>query len=299
MPKTDTLQANLYPSELEAGQWQEARYILRQVKMYLHHQSDLDARWLVGLAIGRDEPVFGHESLTLTSTQAAHLDALIDSRNRGCPVSRMRGRREFYSLPFYLNEHTFDPRSDSECLIDAAVDFAKSIDFVAQGLYCLDLGTGSGCLLLSLLNELPNASGLGVDLAPLAVAQARANAAQLCLARRAQFTCSNWLERVQAKFDLVLANPPYVSTKDKTLACDVADYDPSLALFAGTDGLAAFAVLLPQVPASLKDTGRLFLEIGAGQKDAVVMLAEQAGLQLLAVCPDLGGQDRCLVLGRK
>ena len=138
-----------------------------------------------------------------------------------------------------------------------------------------------------------------MDLAPLAVSQARANAAQLGLADRAQFICSDWFEGVEGSFDLVLAKPPYISTGDNTLARDVADYDPSLALFAGADGLFAYAELLPQIPARLTVEGRLFLEIGAEQTNAVKKLAEQAGLQLYAVYPDLAGQDRCLIFGKK
>ena len=131
------------------------------------------------------------------------------------------------------------------------------------------------------------------------MSQARANAAQLGLADRAQFICSDWFEGVEGSFDLVLANPPYISTGDRTLARDVADYDPSLALFAGADGLVAYAELLPQIPARLTMEGRLFLEIGAEQTNAVKKLAEQAGLQLYAVCPDLAGRDRCLIFGKK
>ena len=211
----------------------------------------------------------------------------------------MRGKREFYSLCFYLNDHTLDPRPDSECLVDAALDYTRSAAFDKRALSCLDLGTGSGCLLLSVLSALPKTSGIGVDLAPLAVSQARANAAQLGLADRARFICSHWFEGVKGSFDLVLANPPYISTEDSTLARDVADYDPSLALFAGADGLVAYAELLPQIPARLTVEGRLFLEIGAEQTNAVKKLAEQAGLQLYAVCPDLAGQDRCLIFGKK
>jgi len=138
-----------------------------------------------------------------------------------------------------------------------------------------------------------------VDIAPLAVSQARANAAQLGLADRAKFICSEWFEGVEGCFNLVLANPPYISTRDSTLARDVVDYDPSLALFAGADGLDAYTELLPQIPARLAEEGRLFLEIGAEQTNAVKKLAEQAGLQLYAVCPDLAGQDRCLIFGKK
>ena len=183
--QTDNFQVGAHPSDQGVEPLQRVRELLYQVKMRLYTSSYLDARWLVGLAVGRDAPIFGHESLILTKTQADHLEELIGLRNRGCPVSRMRGRREFYSLCFHLNDHTLDPRPDSECLVSAAVDYASCIASSSTNLSCLDLGTGSGCLLLSLLSELPHASGLGVDLAPLAVAQARANAAQLGLASRA------------------------------------------------------------------------------------------------------------------
>ena len=299
IPDIDNPQDRHRPFELEAELQSAMPGLLRQIKSRLHAPSYLDARWLLGLAVGRDSPVFGHESLILTVAQAANLDALIAQRNSGYPISRMRGKREFYSLCFYLNDHTLDPRPDSECLVDAAVDHALSAAFDTQALSCLDLGTGSGCLLLSLLSVLPKTSGIGVDLAPLAVSQARANAAQLGLADRAQFICSDWFEGVEGSFDLVLANPPYISTGDSTLARDVADYDPSLALFAGANGLVAYAELLPQIPARLTVEGRLFLEIGAEQTNAVKKLAEQAGLQLYAVRPDLAGQDRCLILGKK
>ena len=297
----DSLQLSPHISEqkVKSGQGEGVRKLLRQVKMRLHDPSYLDARWLVGLAVGRNAPIFGHESLTLTKMQIDHLDALIALRNQGRPVSRMRGMREFYSLNFYLNDQTLDPRPDSECLVDAAVDYVGSKALDIRDLSCLDLGTGSGCLLLSLINQLPQALGLGIDLAPLAVAQARANAARLGLSRRARFICSDWLEGVWEKFDVVLANPPYISNQDDSLTRDVLDYDPSLALFAGKDGLAAYTKLLPQIPARLTDEGRLFLEIGVEQKEAVARLAEQAGLQLYGVCPDLAGRDRCLILGKK
>ena len=299
MPNIDKPHVDQCPFELEAELQIAVRDLLRQVKSCLYTSSYLDARWLLGLAIGRDAPVFGHESLILTVSQAANLNALIAQRNSGCPISRMRGRREFYSLCFYLNDHTLDPRPDSECLIDAALDYTRTSAFDTQVLSCLDLGTGSGCLLLSLLSELPHALGLGVDLAPLAVSQARANAAQLGLADRARFFCSDWLESVQGSFDLILANPPYISTGESTLSPDVVDYDPSLALFSGADGLVAYAKLLPQIPARLASVGRLFLEIGAEQTVAVTKLAEQAGLRVYAVRTDLAGRDRCLILGKK
>ena len=139
--------------------------------------------------------MLGHEMIELTTAQQADLDQLIEQRNQGRPISRMRGRREFYSLTYYLNDHTLDPRPDSECLIDEALAYARSLSAERRPLRCLDLGTGTGCLLLSLLYHLPAATGLGVDLAPQAVAQARANAASLGLSGRTRFICSHWLDK--------------------------------------------------------------------------------------------------------
>ena len=275
-----------------------ARALLRTVKAALPDGSALDARWLVGLALGRDQAVFAHETITLNRAQQAELARLITLRSKGCPVSRLRGKREFYDLLFHLNEHTLDPRPDSECLVDQALIYARTQAFADQTPRCLDVGTGTGCLLLSLLHHLPGATGLGIDLAPLAVAQARANAAHLNLSRRSRFICGHWLSAVNTSFDLILANPPYIGSSDHSLAPDVADYDPALALYAGPDGLSAYAALLPQISRVLTRNGRLFLEIGAGQAEPVTQLALAAGLKLCAVQADLSGIDRCLILAK-
>ena len=276
-----------------------AREMLRQIKARLHEDSFLDARWLLAIALGRDEAVLGHEMIDLTAGQQEVLDQLIEQRNQGRPVSRMRGCREFYSLTYYLNDHTLDPRPDSECLIDEALAYARRLSGEARTLRCLDLGTGTGCLLLSLLYHLPAATGLGVDLAPQAIAQARANAAALGLSGRSRFISSHWLDQVEGTFDVILANPPYIESGDQTLARDVADYDPALALFAGADGLNAYRDLLPRIADVLTPAGRLFLEIGSAQARPVTQLAAMAGLQLCALIPDLSGKDRCLILCRK
>ena len=276
-----------------------AREMLRLIRGRLREDSSLDARWLLAIALGRDEAVLGHEMIDLTAAQQTMLDHLVEQRNQGRPISRMRGCREFYSLIFYLNDHTLDPRPDSECLIDEAVSYAHSLSADGRVLHCLDLGTGTGCLLLSLLHHLPAASGVGVDLAPQAIAQARANAASLGLSGRTRFICSHWLDKVQGSFDVILANPPYIETDSSALARDVADYDPALALFAGPDGLDAYRELLPQIADVLSPVGRLFLEIGSEQARPVTQLAEAAGLRLCALVQDLSGKDRCLILCKK
>ena len=276
-----------------------ARPLLRQVSAALASASRLDASWLVGLACGQDSPVMSHQKISLTEAQKARLAQLIDARNGGQPISRMRGKREFWSGDFYLNSATLDPRPDSEVLVSSALAFARNKSHQTSAIKVLDLGCGSGCLLLSTLSELPDASGLGIDCAALAVAQSRANAASLGLAGRADFQIGYWAEGVKDRFDIILSNPPYICEGDASLSAEVRCYDPDLALFAGKDGLAAYRVLLPQFVAILAKAGQVFLEVGFGQSKAVAQIAEQAGLCLVDIAKDLAGVERCLVLAKK
>ena len=276
-----------------------ARPLLRQVSAALASGSRLDASWLVGLACGQDSPVMSHQKISLTEAQIARLAQLIDARNGGQPISRMRGKREFWSGDFYLNSATLDPRPDSEVLVSSALAFARNKSYQTSAIKVLDLGCGSGCLLLATLSELPDASGLGIDCAALAVAQSRANAASLGLAGRADFQIGYWAEGVKDRFDIILSNPPYICEGDASLSAEVRCYDPDLALFAGEDGLAAYRVLLPQFGAILAKAGQVFLEVGFGQSKAVAQIAEQAGLCLVDIAKDLAGVERCLVLAKK
>ncbi len=277
-----------------------ARQIIQKIAAMLPDQSWLDARWLLGLALGGDQPVHGHDDICLDAEQYACLNQLVAARQGGQPISRMRGCREFWSLKFYLNPATLDPRPDSETLVEAALEFARKRDGDSdtKKAQILDLGTGSGCLLLSLLSELPDAEGLGIDMAALAVAQARANAAALGLSGRARFETGHWTDSVSQKFDIILSNPPYINTTDKDqLSNEVRAYDPHLALFAGPDGLDAYRQIMPRLGIVLAQNGRAFIELGAGQLESVAMLAKACGLQVLDVKTDLAERSRCLIIG--
>ncbi len=276
-----------------------ARPLLRQVNAALSSASRLEAGWLVGLACGQDSPIMSHQNISLTEAQKARLAGLIDARNRGQPISRMRGKREFWSSDFYLNSATLDPRPDSEVLVSSAIGFARNKSHQGSAVKVLDLGCGSGCLLLATLSELPDASGLGIDCVALAVAQSRANAASLGLAGRADFQLGCWAEGLQGQFDVILSNPPYICEGDTSLSAEVRLYDPNLALFAGKDGLSAYRAFLPQIGAILAKAGQVFLEIGFGQRKAVAQIAEEAGLVLVHIAKDLAGIERCLVLAKK
>ncbi len=254
-----------------------------------------DARVLLALALGRENAVLPHETITLPPSARDRLDGFIRRRRAGEPVSRMRGWREFYSLKFGLNPATLDPRPDSECVVDRALEWFKSHPVPSPEV--LDFGTGSGCLLLSVLNNIPDAHGTGVDLAPDAVLQAGANADALKLGGRAGFLVSDWDTALTGKFYLILANPPYIPKGDLAgLMAEVRLHDPGLALDGGEDGCEAWRRLLPAIARRLEKDGRAFVEIGQGQEDMVAGLAGDAGLDLVGHKRDLGGIIRCLEL---
>ena len=211
------------------------------------------------------------------------------------PVSRILGRREFWSLDFRITPAVLDPRPDSETLIETALALFPDAD---APLSVLDLGTGSGCLLLAVLHERPNAIGLGVDASDQALAVAAGNAERLGLAERVEFRKSDWGAEVPESFELILCNPPYIAEAERTsLAPEVARHDPRQALFAGADGLDAYRAILPEIPRLLAPGGYALFEIGETQAGAVSEIARGAGLSVVEIKPDLAGRDRCVVLG--
>lgn len=273
-----------------------------------------DARCLLGLAVRRDDPVLPHEDLGPFDDEAkARLDVLIARRLAGEPISRIRGWREFWSLRFELSPATLDPRPDSETLVMAACEWAKTCDGTKKEskdqfdrdigvMRCLDLGTGSGCLLLAFLSEIPEATGVGLDINRQAVAMARHNAARLQLAARAAFYQHDFTAGLAAfgQFDVILSNPPYIPHNEIAgLSPDVRLYDPMPALDGGRDGLTLWRGLMPQLASALADNGVAFVEIGAGQDAAVSDIAAMADLSVVDRFTDLAGITRCLQLVNK
>ena len=234
----------------------------------------------------------------LSASEAGRLTELARRRAAREPLSRILGWREFWSLRFTLGSETLDPRPDSETLIEAALEWAGSRR--SEPLRVLDLGTGSGCLLLALLSELPAAQGLGIDASAGAVAVAAANAEALGLAGRARFRTGSWGEGLSERFDIVLCNPPYIPAGEIAgLEPEVARFDPWLALSGGADGLDSYRALARQLPGLLAPGGRAFIELGTGQAAAAGALCEAGGLAVLACRSDLGDIPRCLVLGQQ
>lgn len=248
----------------------------------------LDAELLMAHALG-----MSREQMLLSAMDAeapAAFAALLARRLAHEPVAYITGRRAFWTIELEVGPGVLVPRPDSETLIDAAID-----RFGPRGpATILDLGTGPGTLLLAALDQWPQARGLGIDRSEDALAYARRNAARLGLGDRAELRLGDWGEGIEGRFDLVLANPPYVAA-DADLPPDVADHEPAAALFAGADGLDDYRRLAPQLPRLIAPGGVACVEIGAGQKQAVAALFGAAGLTV-ASRDDLAGVARCLVL---
>jgi release factor glutamine methyltransferase len=256
----------------------------------------LDARWLAEHALGIDRAAMpGRQERTLSGDEARRIESLISRRAAHEPVARIVGEREFWSLSFGLNEATLEPRPDSETLVEVALKYLRG----RAAPRLLDLGTGTGCLLLACLHEIPGAAGLGIDIAPRAVEQARINAENLGLAERAAFKTGNWCEGLAEKFDAILSNPPYIpSSEIPGLMPEVRAHDPVLALDGGKDGLAACRLLVPSIAQFLKPDGFAIFEVGRGQADDVAALCLKAGLAEISKHKDLNGIERCVAARR-
>jgi release factor glutamine methyltransferase len=220
-------------------------------------------------------------------------DRLIDRRAGREPLALILGRREFWSLDFAVSPATLIPRPDSETLIEAAVaTFADR----PPPRRVLDLGTGTGCLLLAALAEFPAAFGVGVDLSASAASLAASNASRLGMTSRAAFLTGDWASALNARFDLVLCNPPYIPSAELAdLMPEVAHYEPRSALDGGEDGLSAYRRLVPELHRLLSPDGAAIVELGAGQAETVAGMAREAGFAT-ALRHDLSGIPRALVL---
>ena len=217
----------------------------------------------------------------------------LQRHQNGEPLSRIYEEREFWSLSFSLSPDTLDPRFDTETLIEAVLARYKS----APPKRILDLGTGTGCILIALLSEFPEATGVGVDLSEGALKTARSNAEANKVENRAAFIQSNWAECIDESFDLVVSNPPYVSPKAiQNLDKSVQNYDPILALHGGADGLQAYKKIFSDLFRLLNPGARAFFEIGFDQHDSVMRLGEESRFLVEGLYLDLAGHIRVLEL---
>ena len=251
-----------------------------------------DARHLLAnvMDISRHELLLRRDIL-LTNEEQSDFESAVVHRSARRPVSQITGQRLFWGRAFKVTQDTLDPRPETECLIETAL--GKPFTRV------LDLGTGTGCILLTLLSERPGATGVGVDLSVAALTVANDNAGALGLADRADFRVSDWFADVGGDFDLVVSNPPYIAEKEMAdLAPEVRDWEPHLALTPGADGLGAYRTIAAGLGDFLTENGRAIVEIGPSQGPAVTQIFHAAGFSQVEIFRDFDGRDRVLVVMR-
>jgi release factor glutamine methyltransferase len=269
-------------SDSFAGQSVEAarRAVTALFKSSAIDSAELDARILVGAVTGLDlTGMITAASRPLTSDESTRLEDFTRRRLAGEPVARILGLREFWGLPLQLSAATLVPRPDTETVVELALEMLRASAPARRPLRIVDLGTGSGAILLALLSELPDAFGYGTDISVEALRTARGNAVDLGLASRAAFVACDYAAALSGTFDLIVSNPPYIRSLDIAgLATEVRDHDPLRALDGGADGLDAYRALIPQAARLLAPGGILAVEVGEGQSADVEPLMASVGL---------------------
>jgi release factor glutamine methyltransferase len=258
---------------------------------------DLDARILVAHALMIDRAKLaanGDRELEPRETNA--IQARAARRLAHEPVARIVGHKEFWSLDLYVGPAVLVPRPDTETVVEAALAVIDAAGARKAPLKLLDIGTGSGAILLALLSELPNASGTGSDVSTQALDIARDNATRLGFAKRCAFVAADGGGALSGPFDVIVSNPPYVSRSEiASLAPEVREHDPLIALDGGADGLDGYRMIASDARRLLGAAGHLVVELGAGQETAVAALLTQAGLRVSATRKDVAGTVRALI----
>jgi len=257
----------------------------------------LDTRLLICHVLKLDHIDYAlDKNQLLSENDRSKIINLVKLRLKRIPMSQIFGEKEFWSLTFKVTSDTLTPRPDSETLIEVTL---ANISDKAAPLRILDLGTGSGCLLLSLLSELPKATGLGTDISEKALDIACENSIALNLSSRSEFSISNWTKRLKPseKFDIIICNPPYIGLNEKAqLSPEVKDHEPETALFSGSDGLGDYRKLSAQIGPHLKAEGKIILEIGYRQAADVKEIFTSSGFNNISLHKDLANRDRCLIM---
>lgn len=257
---------------------------------------DLDARLILKSVLKvSDADFISCSDIIVTPADREKIDSMVRRRLEGEPVSRILGIREFWGLPFKVTQDVLDPRPDTETIIEVTV--RKFKDNPPRNI--LDLGTGSGCILIALLHEFPEAKGVGTDISQDALEVAGENAKTNNVLNRADFIWSNWGESVEESFDLIVSNPPYIQNQEITnLSKEVKNFDPILALDGGEDGLQAYKSIFTEIKILLNPDGAGLFEIGYDQQKDVVRLTEESGLLVKGIYADLAGNQRVVEISR-
>jgi release factor glutamine methyltransferase len=251
----------------------------------------LDARILLQYSCNLTHEIIIAKANLLVETSI--FDNMLKRRALREPISHILGVREFYGYNFKVTSDTLDPRPDSESLIDAALEYFSNKD---QKIKILDLGTGTGCLLLTLLKLYDNASGIGIDISENALKIARENAKNLDVDQRVSFILSNWADKIDQQFDLIITNPPYIKDQDiLELEDEVRIYEPNLALSGGEDGLDSYKLIAASIAGLLNKNAIIIVESGQDQENDIISIFKQYNLEKLSIKKDLTGINRVII----
>ena len=289
----------------------EANVIIRPANETLKKNENpspgLDSRILLGYAMGLDRSIYPHENINITQEEIKNFKKLVKERQKGKPVSRIIGKKEFWKLSFSIDESTLDPRPDSEIVIQTILNHFND---KSKKLRVLDLGSGSGCLGLSIMDEYKKSDVFFFDASKKALEMVKINASKYKLYNRAQFIHMNWFDKKwdrnlseivkKIKFDIIIANPPYIPSNEiEHLQIEVKKFEPILALDGGEDGLDSYRCIVPKIKNILALKGKFFIEIGDNQENLIKEMANSNNLIYKESKNDLSGIPRVLVYGLK
>jgi release factor glutamine methyltransferase len=259
--------------------------------------SSLDSRIILKEVFCFDEKelILNSQSM-VTKNKISEVDKILARRISGEPVSKIFGKRDFYKSTFLISEDVLDPRPETELIIEIANNFILDKGYKNF----IDLGTGSGCIILSILKDNKSLRAIGIDISNKAINIAQKNCSNLNLEKQATFLVSNWLSKVSGSYDLIISNPPYIPSKDvDTLSANVKNYDPLISLDGGEDGLKCYRQIAEDINRVIGKNGRVVLEIGYNQAEDVIKIFESKDFIFLDKYIDINGLDRILTFESK
>ena len=254
---------------------------------------NLDARILLAYLLSLENKYFMSD-IKVTNNDKENFFSMIKDRINGKPVSKIISRRDFWNTEFYINSSTLDPRPDSEILVKSALEVNKFIN--KEKINILELGVGSGCILLSLLNEINGSIGIGIDIDIEALKVAQLNALNMKISEKVSFIASNWTKSIKGKFDIIISNPPYIKSSNIiNLQKEVKNHDPLIALDGGEDGLICYKEIMKNIKGLMKKNAFLLLEIDSWQGNIIIELSKKNHLKFFSIKKDLSGKERCII----
>ena len=254
---------------------------------------NLDARILLANLLSLENKYFMSD-IKVTNKDKENFFSMIKDRINGKPVSKIISRRDFWETEFYINSSTLDPRPDSEILVKSALEVNKFIN--KEKINILELGVGSGCILLSLLNEINGSIGIGIDIDIEALKVAQLNALNMKISEKVSFIASNWTKSIKGKFDIIISNPPYIKSSNIiNLQKEVKNHDPLIALDGGQDGLNCYKEIMKNIKGLMNKNAFLLFEIDSWQGNIIIELSKKNHLKFFSIKKDLSGKERCII----